>query len=740
MDIQDSSIPKPSPGNKEVRIDLSSMDMATDQACQDSCKTTREFHEEGSSQGMATNKASQDGCKTTRDYNEESNPMALQPSEIQGDSNPVEPPPDCNEESNPMAPHQSEIQGNLNPPEFRIDLSSLDMATDQACQDNRKTREVHEEGSFEDRSTLLLEDYEMWKKQRSSKFKSKVSPKAVVNKDYRLWFQAAVKGDWKEIEMILNKNRTAMITGVMKIESDDLTMLDVAIMAAQDQLVEKLVKHFPPKCEDLDPKRVLGYAARGGRVRMVKALVDKFDPEPTIIYKALKSANEHAPDRKEVIWYLARRLKCTPKDKIIRRLMFSGHMDICLYLARKYPGSLNFEDTEGVMFLQFLALMSGYFRSGAGLNFWEKLIYKFIPLYVVDTLFDNSKNTKIAQVLNRIETSLWNFATIPELFLIEMKKKFDDCEILGILLTSDVLLDAASRGVFEILDLCLKYYPELLWNNNFEEKLYKEILEGRHVDLYRLLRGQNPVQCFVDTDNSTRIAQWNALTKWSPRCVSPDVSGAAFLLQRELHWFQTRGMGATVSKWLKFQPHKRTLWEIFVKERKELFEEAQQWMKYTSSSCSLVATLIITVAFAAAFTVPGGNIDSMGIPIFLNKGSFMVFMVADSFALLSSVTATLMFLTILTSRYTIEDFLHSLPRKMVMGLTFLILSLASMLVAFSSALTIILSERFKWIYIPITLLTAFPIVLFAILQLPLYFEMVESTYWPRLGRPLKVYK
>lgn len=226
---------------------------------------------------------------------------------------------------------------------------------------------------------------------------------------------------------------------------------------------------------------------------------------------------------------------------------------------------------------------------------------------------------------------------------------------------------------------------------------------------------------------------------WSPRCVSPDVSGAAFLLQRELQWLQTRN-GATLSKWLKFQPHKRTVWETFVAPRNKLFEEAEQWMKYTSSSCSLMATLIITVAFAAAFAVPGGNNDSMGIPIFLNKGSFMVFAVADGFALLSSVSATLMFLNILTSRYTIEDFLHSLPRKMVMGLTFLILSLASMLVAFSSALTIILSERFKWIYIPITLLAAFPIVLFAILELPLYIEMVESTFWPRLFRPLKVWK
>ncbi|KAK3438809.1 hypothetical protein EUGRSUZ_C03632 [Eucalyptus grandis] len=139
-------------------------------------------------------------------------------------------------------------------------------------------------------------------------------------------------------------------------------------------------------------------------------------------------------------------------------------------------------------------------------------------------------------------------------------------------------------------------------------------------------------------------------------------------------------------------------------------------------------------------SMPGGNDGSKGTPIFLNKGSFMVFVVANALALFSSVTATLMFLAILTSRYVIEDFLYSLPRKMILGLTFLFPSLVFMLVAFGSALTIVLSERLKWIYIPITLLAAIPIILFAILQLPLYVKMVESTFRPRLYRPLKLWK
>ncbi|XP_039161248.1 ankyrin repeat-containing protein At5g02620-like [Eucalyptus grandis] len=156
-----------------------------------------------------------------------------------------------------------------------------------------------------------------------------------------------------------------------------------------------------------------------------------------------------------------------------------------------------------------------------------------------------------------------------------------------------------------------------------------------------------------------------AITKWSSRCESPDVSGAAFLMQRELQWFQALEVSSFSSKWLKYKENRKSYWKKFVEQHKELLKDAGQWMKDTSSSCSLVATLIITVAFAATFTVPGCNDSSKGIPIFLNKGSFMVFIVANALALFSSVTATLMFLAILTSRYAIKDFLYSLPRKMI---------------------------------------------------------------------------
>lgn len=47
--------------------------------------------------------------------------------------------------------------------------------------------------------------------------------------------------------------------------------------------------------------------------------------------------------------------------------------------------------------------------------------------------------------------------------------------------------------------------------------------------------------------------------------------------------------------------------DVFAREHQALAEKGEKWLKDTASSCMLVGTLIITVVFAAAFTVPGGN-------------------------------------------------------------------------------------------------------------------------------------
>ncbi|XP_021812521.1 ankyrin repeat-containing protein NPR4-like [Prunus avium] len=213
----------------------------------------------------------------------------------------------------------------------------------------------------------------------------------------------------------------------------------------------------------------------------------------------------------------------------------------------------------------------------------------------------------------------------------------------------------------------------------------------------------------------------------SPLAKLDTISGAALQMQRELQWFKEvetmvfpRIREALNAEYL-------TPRVLFTKNHKDLVKEGEKWMKETATSCTVVGALIITIMFASVFSVPGGNNGETGLPIFLNRKLFMVFIVSDSISLFSSTTSVLMFLGILTSRYAEDDFLKSLPTKMIIGLSTLFISIAAMMVAFSSALFIMIHEQL-WIVIPIIFLASVPITLFIWMQFPLLVEIFISTY------------
>ncbi|KGN64502.2 hypothetical protein Csa_014233 [Cucumis sativus] len=96
--------------------------------------------------------------------------------------------------------------------------------------------------------------------------------------------------------------------------------------------------------------------------------------------------------------------------------------------------------------------------------------------------------------------------------------------------------------------------------------------------------------------------------------------------------------------------------QLFTKEHENLRKDEEQWIKNMASSCMLVATLVVTMVFAALYTLPGGNNDKDGIPIFEKDKKFAVFIIADFAALVMSTTSILTFLSILILRYAEEDF------------------------------------------------------------------------------------
>ena len=150
------------------------------------------------------------------------------------------------------------------------------------------------------------------------------------------------------------------------------------------------------------------------------------------------------------------------------------------------------------------------------------------------------------------------------------------------------------------------------------------------------------------------------------------------------------------------------------------------------------AALIATVAFASATTVPGGVKEDRGTPTLEGKPAFDIFAISSLVALCFSVTSLTMFLSILTSRYQVEDFHNSLPTKLILGLTSLFVSIAAMLVAFCAGHFFVLAERLKYTAFPVYAITCLPVTLFAVAQLPLYLDLLRSTMAPVPKRSYEV--
>ncbi|KAD6455072.1 hypothetical protein E3N88_09778 [Mikania micrantha] len=185
---------------------------------------------------------------------------------------------------------------------------------------------------------------------------------------------------------------------------------------------------------------------------------------------------------------------------------------------------------------------------------------------------------------------------------------------------------------------------------------------------------------------------------------------------------------AVINRSEKKNSSKETPQMVFTNEHKNLLIEGEKWMKETAQSYTITAALITTIVFAAAITVPGGNKQENGTPVFTNNAAFNVFAVSDAISFFTSVTSLLMFLSILTARFTEQDFLFKLPTQLIVGLANLFISTTAMLVAFGATLFLVFSQNNSWILVPIAALTCLPITSFVTLQFPLIYDLISATY------------
>ncbi|KAK2386975.1 zinc transporter [Trifolium repens] len=169
-----------------------------------------------------------------------------------------------------------------------------------------------------------------------------------------------------------------------------------------------------------------------------------------------------------------------------------------------------------------------------------------------------------------------------------------------------------------------------------------------------------------------------------------------------------------------------TAGELFKRSYGQLIQDGSTWFKDTSESCSVVAALLAGVSFATSSTIPGGNNSETGKPTLEGRPAFDAFALSSVIGLCFSVTALVVFLSVLTSRKEPKDFRIDLPRKLLLGLSFLFLTIVAMITAFCSGNYFVLDHKYKHFVFLIYGYTCFPVTLYAIAQLPLYTDLLRG--------------
>ncbi|CAK8565552.1 unnamed protein product [Lathyrus sativus] len=355
-----------------------------------------------------------------------------------------------------------------------------------------------------------------------------------------------------------------------------------------------------------------------------------------------------------------------------------------------------------------------------------------------DTTFLAVAKSGIAEIMEELDSKVPITSDKKGLLLVAMKNLKTEVK-------SDVkdtaYLIAASHGIVEMMsELQLKIKSVVDETNSNNENALLLAVKNRQPHVIQWLQERFSKGVFhylyLQSDkNENTILHLSAYTSLQ-RENTWRISGAALQMMWDIKWYKyIKGL---VPEHFNQRSNKegKTPSEIFKEQHRELLKNSVEWLKDTSESCSVVAALIAGVSFATSGSVPGGN-KQTGEPNFEGYPAFEGFAISSLIGLYFSVTALIMFLSILTSRKEIEDFRQNLPMKLLFGLCSLFVSIVAMFVSFCAGHFFVLTDKYTkgdnilfYLYISICL----PVAFYAAVQFPLFVDLVK-VIWNKVPPP-----
>uniref|UniRef100_A0A7N2L5W8 PGG domain-containing protein n=2 Tax=Quercus lobata TaxID=97700 RepID=A0A7N2L5W8_QUELO len=281
------------------------------------------------------------------------------------------------------------------------------------------------------------------------------------------------------------------------------------------------------------------------------------------------------------------------------------------------------------------------------------------------------------------------------------------------------LFDAARVGNVEFIIKLISFNFDILWTTDNNKSIFHIAVEERHESIFNLLHELGSVgKIIVERTFENRSNILHLAARLAPQEKLNAISGAALQMQREFLWFKE--VEKVVSPEYREMKNNEgdTPYVLFAKNHEELRRDGEKLLTNTAKSSMLVATLIGSIMF------PGQVADGLN----KNPHIYLAFSVSTAISLFGSSMSLIMFVSILTSRYSYEDFLVSLPARLMIGITSLYISIFAMMVAFSTSFWLKNYNHWDAIFVVIGLCACVPIF-DVLLKYHLVFDMVQSTFF-----------
>ncbi|KAK9175854.1 hypothetical protein WN944_027864 [Citrus x changshan-huyou] len=424
------------------------------------------------------------------------------------------------------------------------------------------------------------------------------------------------------------------------------------------------------------------------------------------------------------------------KTNVLHIAILSQHFDLALQIANDYRYLIEEQDVDGMTALQLLACKPEAFdrKRAEGLSRraefeGEERQYES-AMELARFLIRRDTSWEVTEsIQDQSRPKIHRYGANPSASSVD--QKIDNAET--------PLFLATKSGCIEIVKEIFNVYPQAVEHIDDEGRNILHVaIKYRQLEIFELVvQMEVPMRRLVrkiDNGGNTLLHMTGIKRK---DYVPEKMEGPALVLQEELLWYE-RVEEVSIPH---FRNHQNNMGftpeELFATANNELRAQSKEWIIHTAEGCSVVAVLIATVAFAAAYTVPGGANEETGYPILLRHPFFVTFTVSDVLSLTFSLAAVVTFLSILSSPFRLQDFKQSLPNKLTLGFAFLFLSVCLMMVAFAATILLMIKNKEHWAKVLLYTCSFIPVGIFALSHFPIYItkSIARSCkkFWSKTG-------